>query len=102
MVRVRVWIRYGLGLRLRLWYGLGYVLGYGLLLGYGLGYELGYGLGHGLGWLHFIIVKNMCVSHNNPFADIRRWRDETIEQLIITIIASFIVVFMIFDNLLIP
>ena len=43
----------------------------------------------------------MCVSHN-PFADIRIWRDETIGQLIITIIASFIVVFMIVDNLLIP
>ena len=57
--------------------------------------------------LHFIIVnliivKNTCVSLNNPFADIRIWRDETIGQLIITIIASFIVVLMIFDNLLIP
>ena len=52
--------------------------------------------------VNFIIVKNTCISHNNPFADIRVLRDETIEQLIITIIASFIVVLMIFDNLLIP
>ena len=53
---------------------------------------------------NLIIVKITCVSHNNPFAEneIRIWRDETIGQLIITIIASFIVVFMIFDNLLIP
>ena len=27
-------------------------------------------------------MKNTCVSHNNPFADIRIWRDEAIGQLI--------------------
>ena len=27
-------------------------------------------------------MKNTCVSHSNPFADIRIWRDETIGQLI--------------------
>ena len=32
-------------------------------------------------------MKNTCVSHNNPFADIRIWRDKTIGQLIITIIS---------------